>query len=405
MSYAHADKDRVRDLAEELEAQGVRVWVDWDITPSSLWGGSITDGLTNCSVVLVALTESSMRSPRVRQEIDLAMGLDRRIIPLLLDDTAPTGGFTWLTAIQWIDVRDGMKPEQCLAIREQVLSSYRTRPPEEASPELDVRRQQAHPYMTSPADAPVWTAMILNGDVKVLEGTSESLHIRGLDGGRGRDVSSRFLDQHVKAFAASPDGSVLAVASRGRITVFEVRAGLDLHEWPAPLDVDEDITMLAVRRIGNPVEVLCRRGTETTVVRFDHRGRASSTRVSATDVVAGAGNGRGFAMLERGGTQNGSLLPDDAVFERANLLDLAEGNGIQLGVTGRGYDGRMELWMTSEPTVIQRRTLHVDKVVHRVCVPRTQGDSTPNVLLAQCGERICAWRWSDLAGSLDAPGG
>lgn len=93
LSHAHSDKDRfVRNLAERLCANGVKVWVDeWEMNPGdSLVQKLLEEGIKNAQAVIIVLSESSVESKWVRVELDAAF-IKRvensiKIIPIVLDD-------------------------------------------------------------------------------------------------------------------------------------------------------------------------------------------------------------------------------------------------------------------------------------------------------------------------------
>jgi TIR domain-containing protein len=84
--YASQDRDRVLPIAEELEAAGVRVWVDRNkIGGGSNYGQEIVRAIKGCKVLVVMCTEASMQSRNVRQEIQLAWNYEQSYLPLLLE--------------------------------------------------------------------------------------------------------------------------------------------------------------------------------------------------------------------------------------------------------------------------------------------------------------------------------
>ncbi len=84
VSYARADRDRVRPLIELLEANGLSVWWDAEVTPGSKFENVIDDALVAARLVVVIWTTESVTSDWVQAEA--GDGLERGILlPVLLD--------------------------------------------------------------------------------------------------------------------------------------------------------------------------------------------------------------------------------------------------------------------------------------------------------------------------------
>ena len=86
ISYARADKERVRVIAHTLEAAGWSVWWDPEIRPHESFHDVIDRELANAKAVLVVWSENSVPSRWVRSEA--TDGLQRScLIQVRLDDT------------------------------------------------------------------------------------------------------------------------------------------------------------------------------------------------------------------------------------------------------------------------------------------------------------------------------
>ena len=94
LSHNHADKPRVRRLAERLKAAGVRVWLDeWFIKAGDLIALKVDEGLEQSRVLLLCLSPAALASGWVALERSTAVHRDlahagRRFIPLLPGDCA-----------------------------------------------------------------------------------------------------------------------------------------------------------------------------------------------------------------------------------------------------------------------------------------------------------------------------
>lgn len=92
LSHSWADKDRVRPLAEQLLANGIDVWFDqWEMGPGDSLVQKINEGLQGCDAFLVAISEHSVQSKWVREELSSAVVRriedSTRLIPITVDST------------------------------------------------------------------------------------------------------------------------------------------------------------------------------------------------------------------------------------------------------------------------------------------------------------------------------
>jgi len=110
LSHASDDKDRfVRSFAEKLVASGVDVWLDeWEINPGDNPVRKIFDeGLAQCQVVILVMSERSVHKPWVREEIDFAFVKKvegrAKLIPIRLDGCNMPGS---LKTTRWEPIDD-----------------------------------------------------------------------------------------------------------------------------------------------------------------------------------------------------------------------------------------------------------------------------------------------------------
>lgn len=92
LSHSSKDKPFVRMLADDIKASGVGVWID---RVEMLAGDSlirkISEGIVNSNYVLACLSQSSIGSKWVREELEIAatIGINSNrvvVLPLLLED-------------------------------------------------------------------------------------------------------------------------------------------------------------------------------------------------------------------------------------------------------------------------------------------------------------------------------
>ena len=84
ISYCRADSEFVLQLAEDLKAAGIAVWLDqMDIVPGEPWDQAVERALRNCPRVLVVLSPAAVSSSNVLDEVSFALKRKKTIIPVL----------------------------------------------------------------------------------------------------------------------------------------------------------------------------------------------------------------------------------------------------------------------------------------------------------------------------------
>src|ERR1039458_5562286 len=103
---SYSTKDAVfADLAKmKLNAEGVEVWLDHgDLRGGDEWREAIDQGISGSDALLVILTPASCASSYVTYEWGFALGLGKKVIPLMREDAAV---HPRLEAFQHLDFRD-----------------------------------------------------------------------------------------------------------------------------------------------------------------------------------------------------------------------------------------------------------------------------------------------------------
>ena len=86
LSYARADsRDFVARLSAALEERGKDTWVDLDdIAPASVWNDDLRAGIASSDTFCFVISPASVTSPHCRAELDHAVALGKRVLPVLL---------------------------------------------------------------------------------------------------------------------------------------------------------------------------------------------------------------------------------------------------------------------------------------------------------------------------------
>lgn len=84
ISHPRKDKLFVRKLNDALDAAAINAWVDWGgIPPSSDWMAEITRAIQGADAFLFVISPDSLASKVCTQELELALSLNKKLIPIL----------------------------------------------------------------------------------------------------------------------------------------------------------------------------------------------------------------------------------------------------------------------------------------------------------------------------------
>ena len=86
ISYSSEDKSTAETIREALENASLGCWIaPRDITPGRKYAEAILDGIDQCKVFLLVLTEFANASPQVEMEVNLAVNKNKLILSFKLD--------------------------------------------------------------------------------------------------------------------------------------------------------------------------------------------------------------------------------------------------------------------------------------------------------------------------------
>ena len=87
LSYSRDDSEFVLKLAKDLRAAGANIWLDQlDIPTGNRWDLAIEEALTSANRLIVILSESSVASNNVMDEVSYALERGKRIFPVVLNE-------------------------------------------------------------------------------------------------------------------------------------------------------------------------------------------------------------------------------------------------------------------------------------------------------------------------------
>ena len=118
VSYSREDNDKVLALTAKLRAAGVPLWMDVrSIDGAAMWGEEIVNALEKAKVLLLMVSESSVRSHNVTKEVLLASERKGHILPVDLEPTQIPPGLKYpLAGIHHIEYYHGNPDEHFQAI-------------------------------------------------------------------------------------------------------------------------------------------------------------------------------------------------------------------------------------------------------------------------------------------------
>jgi len=107
-SYSTKDIEKIKPVLDHIShINSLRTFfAGKDLQPGDMIDKTITQHILSSDVFLLFFSESAKHSNYVQQEIGVALGHTKIIIPLLLDGTKPTG---MLANVQYLDLSDETK--------------------------------------------------------------------------------------------------------------------------------------------------------------------------------------------------------------------------------------------------------------------------------------------------------
>lgn len=151
ISYSVHDRCQVLKITRHLINKGISVWADHAFTDNApLRPDEVMHAITTCKVVLLMCSEASIRSLRVKQEIQLACKFEKFLLPLILQQiNFPPQIEFFLADCVFIEVLDHHEDQwlpQCI----QMLKSVSDRVPDTLPPAEPLRLPPTEPARLSP---------------------------------------------------------------------------------------------------------------------------------------------------------------------------------------------------------------------------------------------------------------
>ena len=86
VSYSHTDKEKVQYIIGRLQqVANIKVWTDENLQPGMVWEAEIERALLGAFGLLVFISEASLNSAFIRDELATAIAREKRVLPILLE--------------------------------------------------------------------------------------------------------------------------------------------------------------------------------------------------------------------------------------------------------------------------------------------------------------------------------
>lgn len=128
ISYSTKESDCANLVHSYLEGNGINCWIaSRNILGGESFAAQIVDAITDCSAFVLIASEASNVSAHVSNELSLALGERKKIIPFRIHDfTLSKNNTYFLQQSQWIDAFDDMN-----AALKDLVAAVRTKIPEQ----------------------------------------------------------------------------------------------------------------------------------------------------------------------------------------------------------------------------------------------------------------------------------
>lgn len=105
ISYSSHDKPTADAACAVLEQKGIRCWIaPRDIVPGADWGESIIDAISDARALVLVFSSHANASPQIKREVERAVNKGIPIIPLRIEDVAPTKSLEYfISTPHWLD--------------------------------------------------------------------------------------------------------------------------------------------------------------------------------------------------------------------------------------------------------------------------------------------------------------
>jgi len=105
ISHSNTDSDIAENLVSILEKEQISCWIaPRDISPGDSWAESIANGIHECKILILLLSEQSNQSVQVIREVEHAVNQRKLLITIRLSEVSPSRAMGYfIGSQQWLD--------------------------------------------------------------------------------------------------------------------------------------------------------------------------------------------------------------------------------------------------------------------------------------------------------------
>ena len=224
LSHSSKDKPAVQELAQRLQADGLRVWLDeWEIKPGDLIGLQIEKGLEQSRTLILIMSQNAFASEWVTLERHTVLfrdptNKDRRFIPLLLDQTDIPDILKQFAYVDWREPTDQQYA--------RLLASCRPSQGERKTEEIAcASKSSLVKIIMGHTEAIVRVAMTAHGLWAVSASADNTIRIWDMEDKQCIAIFRGHNDQ-VRAVAISPDGlRAISGSDDKTVRIWDIQTG------------------------------------------------------------------------------------------------------------------------------------------------------------------------------------
>ncbi|MEO0759230.1 MAG: TIR domain-containing protein [Cyanobacteria bacterium J06648_16] len=122
LAHAESDIEALHQIRGSLQREGIVVWSsETDVRTGDDFSGAVERGIEQADNVVYLLSPAAVRSQICQHELDYALSLHKRLIPVLVQPVAPADVPLALRDLQYVDLTDNVKAEDYQLDESQLL--------------------------------------------------------------------------------------------------------------------------------------------------------------------------------------------------------------------------------------------------------------------------------------------
>jgi WD40 repeat protein len=126
ISYANEDRETMEKIRDSLRRESITVWTNTtDIQTGEVFEEAIKRGIEQADNVVYLLSPDSVKSYFARQELEYALSLNKRIVPVLVREISSESIPNALRDLQYIDLTNNVREEDYHLDESQLLRILR----------------------------------------------------------------------------------------------------------------------------------------------------------------------------------------------------------------------------------------------------------------------------------------